>query len=209
MIFLLGGPPRVGKSIISEEMRVKYAVSVVSTDALGAALERVLSPETDPDLFVFSRFNELTEAQRLEILLDDPDAHINFVKRESLVVWRAVEAYLRKENEVGRDVLVEGTAVLPELVGRLGDIPHRAVFIGNQGEGHAENIRKSAAENAHDWMRDASDQYVSAYAKFVMRMSGCIEQETRKYGFKYIEMDGRSFGDAAVEVINALGLDDR
>jgi 2-phosphoglycerate kinase len=43
MIFLLGGPPRVGKSIISSEIRQKHAVSVVSTDTLGAVLENVLS----------------------------------------------------------------------------------------------------------------------------------------------------------------------
>ncbi len=39
MIFLLGGPPRVGKSIISSKIRQKHAVSVVSTDTLGAVLE--------------------------------------------------------------------------------------------------------------------------------------------------------------------------
>ena len=58
MIFLLGGPPRVGKSIISSEIRQKHAVSVVSTDTLGAVLENVLSPESAPDLFVFGKFNE-------------------------------------------------------------------------------------------------------------------------------------------------------
>jgi 2-phosphoglycerate kinase len=55
MIFLLGGPPRVGKSIISSEIRQKHAVSVVSTDTLGAVLENVLSPEAAPDLFAFEK----------------------------------------------------------------------------------------------------------------------------------------------------------
>ena len=57
MIFMLGGPPRVGKSIIASQIRQKHAVSVVSTDTLGAVLEKVLSPETTPDLFIFSRFS--------------------------------------------------------------------------------------------------------------------------------------------------------
>jgi len=52
MIFLLGGPPRVGKSIIANEIRQKHAVSVVSTDTLGAVLENVPSPEAAPD-FLF------------------------------------------------------------------------------------------------------------------------------------------------------------
>jgi 2-phosphoglycerate kinase len=57
MIFLLGGAPRVGKSIIAAEIRQKHALSVVSTDTLGAVLENVLTPEAAPDLFLFSRLH--------------------------------------------------------------------------------------------------------------------------------------------------------
>jgi 2-phosphoglycerate kinase len=49
MIYLLGGPPRVGKSIICSEIQQKQAVSVISTDTLGTVLESVLSPEAAPD----------------------------------------------------------------------------------------------------------------------------------------------------------------
>jgi hypothetical protein len=89
---------------------------------------------------------------------------------------------------------------------QLDDIPHRVVFIGNQGENHKENIKKSAEENAHDWIRDVSDQYISAFAMFVNRMSTYIEQETKKYGFEYIEMDKEVFGNVTEEVMKSLGL---
>ena len=59
MIFLIGGPPRVGKSRISNEIRQKHAMSVVSTDTLCAVLEKVLNPEAAPDLFVFDKFNRM------------------------------------------------------------------------------------------------------------------------------------------------------
>ena len=64
MVFLLGGPPRVGKSIIAGEIRRSHAVSVVSTDSLSTVLENVLSPEAVPDLFVFGKFNEMPMAER-------------------------------------------------------------------------------------------------------------------------------------------------
>jgi 5-enolpyruvylshikimate-3-phosphate synthase len=89
---------------------------------------------------------------------------------------------------------------------QLEDIPHRVVFIGNQGENHKENIKKSAEENECDWMRDVSDQYIGAFALFVKRMSGYIEQETKKYGFKYIEMDKELFVDVTEDVMKSLGL---
>ena len=206
MIFLLGGPPRVGKSIISSEIRHKRAVSVVSTDTLGAVLENVLSPETTPDLFVFGKFHEIPMAERVKLIMNDPAELIDYVRRESYIVWKAVEAFIRRENNEGRDALIEGVAVLPELMSQLEDVPHRVVFIGNQGENHKENIKKSAEENENDWMRDASDQYIGAFALFVKRMSGYIEQETKKYGFKYIEMDKELFGDVTEDVMKSLGL---
>ena len=209
MIFLLGGPPRVGKSIISSEIRQKHAVSVVSTDTLGAVLESFLSPEAAPDLFVFGKFDEMPMAEQTKLIIADPTELIDFVRRESRIVWKAVEAFVRRENDEGRDALVEGVAVLPELMSQLEDIPHRVVFLGNQGENHKENIKKSAEENEHDWMRDVGDQYIGAFAMFVKRMSAYIEQEAKKYGFEYIEMDKESFGDATEKVMKSLGLSAR
>ena len=206
MIFLLGGPPRVGKSIISSEIRQKHAVSVVSTDTLGAVLENVLSPETAPDLFIFGRFYELPMAKRVELIMEDPAELIDYVRKESYVVWKAVEAFIRRENDEGRDILIEGVAILPELMSQLEDIPHQVVFIGNQGESHRENIKKSVEENEYDWMRDVSNQYIGGFALFVQRMSYYIEQETKKYGFKYIELDKQLFGDATEDVMKSLGL---
>jgi 2-phosphoglycerate kinase len=206
MIFLLGGPPRVGKSIISNEIRQKHAVSVVSTDTLGAVLENVLSPESAPDLFVFDKFNKMPMAERVKLITKNPAELIDYVRKESHVVWKAVDAFIRRENDEGRDALIEGVAVLPELVSRLENIPHRVVFIGNQGENHKENIKKSAEVNERDWMRDVSDQYISAFAMFVKRMSAYIEQEAKKYGFEYIEMNKELFGNVREEVMKSLGL---
>ena len=206
MIFLLGGPPRVGKSIISNQIRHKHAVSVVSTDSLGAILENVLTPESAPDLFLFYKFNKMPMAERVKLITKNPAELIDYVSRESHVVWKAVEAFIRRENDEGRDVLIEGVAVLPELMSQLDDIPHRVVFIGNQGKNHKENIKKSAEENEHDWVRDVSDQYISAFAMFVKQMSAYIEQEAKKYGFEYIEMDKKLFGNVTEEVMKSLGL---
>jgi len=55
MIYLLGGPPRVGKSIIASEIRQKHALSVVSTDTLAAVLQRVLSPVAAPQAIILLR----------------------------------------------------------------------------------------------------------------------------------------------------------
>jgi 2-phosphoglycerate kinase len=206
MIFLLGGPPRVGKSIIANTIRQRHAVSVVSTDTLGAVLENVLSLETTPDLFIFDRLQAMPVAEQVKLVLQDPTTLIDDVRTESCIVWKAVEAYIRREQDEGRDVLIEGVAVLPDLVSQMDDLPYRVVFIGNQGENHQENLRKSAEVNEHDWMRGVSDAYLEAFAIFVNRMSADLKQQVRKYGFKYIEMDNKSFDEVTKEVMNSFEM---
>ena len=206
MILLLGGPPKVGKSTISGKVRQKHAVSVVSTDSLGVVLGNVWIDETAPDLFVKDKFAKIPLADKEKLLTKDHTDLIEFVRRESHVVWKAVVAFSRREYEEGRDVLIEGVAVLPELVNQLDNIPYRVVFVGNQGKGHNENIKRSAEDNEHDWMRDRDDLYISIFASFVNQMSAHIEKEAKRYGFEYIEMEKKSFSSVTEEVMKSFGL---
>jgi len=167
MIYLLGGPPRVGKSVLSRTITKKHGINVVSTDSLGAVLENVLDPELEPGLFIVNKFNGMSVEDRMNLM-------------------------------------VEGVAVLPELVSQLRNVAYRAVFVGNQGNDHKENIKKSAKENDHDWMQDASDEYIEAFAMFVAEMSRYIEKEARNYSFDYIEMGNKTFNDAVDQVVGSL-----
>ena len=131
---------------------------------------------------------------------------IDYVLKESHAVWKAVAAFARRENEEGRDVLIEGVAVLPELVNQLDDIPYRVVFLGNQGEHHKENIKKSAEQYENDWMRDRSDQYISIFALFVNQVSVNVELEANKYGYEYIELSKKQFTSIPEKVMMSFGL---
>jgi 2-phosphoglycerate kinase len=206
MIFLLGGPPRVGKTLISGDIQQKCGLSVVSTDTLSAVLEDVLSPQVAPDLYVFARFYAMPIAEQVKYISTHPAKFLDYIRRESHVVWKAIKAFIKRESEQGRDALIEGVAVLPELVNDLEGIPHRVVFIGNQGEEHKEHIERFAAENELDWMRGASDPFIHSFAAFVKWMSEYIHHEAMKYGFEYIEMDRKSLEDVTMEVLESLGL---
>ena len=201
MIYLLGGPPRVGKSIIAKMITREYGISALSTDSLGASLESILEPEAAPDLFAVNRFNEMGEADRIRLMAEKPTTRIEYQLAESAAVWRAVKPFAMKEQDEGRDLVIEGVAVLPELVAQLDGIDYRAVFVGYHGQ---ENIQRSAMENSNDWMSHFSDAYIDAFAIFVAEMSTYVEKEAHKYGFEYIELDGKPFRDAVAEVVHSL-----
>ena len=204
MIYFVGGPPRVGKSIIAKAIARQHGISTVSTDSLGAVLETVLDPKAEPGLFAISRFNDMPEADRIRIMVENTTRRVDCQIEESAAVWRAVEPFVLREQDEGRDLVAEGVAVLPELVTQLEGIDYRAVFVGNQGHKLKENIKRSARENEHDWMRHASDEYIDAFATFVVEMSSYIEKGARRYGFEYIELDGKPLNDAVAEVVDSL-----
>ena len=204
MIYFLGGPPRVGKSIIAKTISSKYRINVVSTDSLGAVLENVLDPELEPGLFIVNRFNEMCEEDRIELMVMNTTERISYQIEENRAVWKAVVPFVQREIYEGRDLVVEGVAILPELVNQLENVDFRVVFIGNQGNEHKENIKRSAQELGHDWMQDASDKYVQAFAVFVMEMSKYIEREAHIYGFNYIEISSRPFNDAVCQIVDSL-----
>ena len=94
--------------------------------------------------------------------------------------------------------------MLPALVTRLEGVDCRAVFVGHRGENHEENIRRSAAGDDRDWMRDASDDYIHAFAVFVKQMSRSIAKEAHEHGLAYVEMSEMPFSDAVDAVIRSL-----
>ena len=204
MIYFIGGPPRVGKSIMASEVTRRRGISAVSTDSLGAVLEAVVDPERDPDLFAVVRFDEMAEVERIELLLKNQTRRIDFQLEESAAVWQAVEPFAVAEQEAGRDLVAEGVAILPELINRLVGVDYRVVFVGNQAHTHEHNIKRSARENKHDWMRHASDEYAEAFAGFVVEMSRYIEREARRYGFQYLELQGKPFTNAVAEAVDLL-----
>jgi len=160
VIYFVGGPPRVGKSIIATAITRQHGVSAVSTDSLGAVLETVLDSESDPGLFAVNRFNDMAETDRIELLAGNPTKRIDYQLEESAAVWRAVVPFVLREQEERRDLVAEGVAVLPQLVNQLAGVDYRVVFVGNQAHTQEHNIKRSARDNEHDWMRHASDEYV-------------------------------------------------
>ena len=204
MIYLLGGPPRVGKSIISRTITGRRGISAVSTDSLAAILESVLGPTLEPRLFAIEKLERRSPEGAGGWMAQSSVARMSCLLEESRAVWSAVRPFIGRESEEGRDVLVEGVALMPGLTAGLEGVDHRAVFIGCQGDDHKRNITQGAAGNQFDWMRHASDEYIARFADFVAEMSAYIEREAREHGYPYVEMGQVSFSEVAGLVEDAL-----
>ena len=114
-IILLGGAPKSGKSTIARCIAERLACDLVCTDDLGLAVRSLTTPESHPDLHPMARVDyhdyylERSVAQLWHQAL-----------RAHRALWLAIVEVIRARVAWGRPAVVEGWALLPELVAGLG-----------------------------------------------------------------------------------------
>lgn len=192
--YLIGGTPRAGKTTLTIKFIKQKPMLAASTDAIRYTLRRVIDKEKEPDLFKSGKFISNDPAQRHHLI-----THVHEVVEqqndESKIVWKSVQNFINSNLEDGFDVLVEGVAILPELV-KQADFDYSAVFLGNQSDEHFRTILNSARGNPNDWLHKLDDETIQAYCCFGQQFSKYIENEAKKNDLPYIETSDTEFNQS-------------
>jgi len=190
-IYLIGGPPRTGKTTLTMRFLRERPVLAASTDAVRYTLRQIMNKNQQPDLFHMGKYTS-NEPAEIEYLLTHPNEVIDVQNRESAIVWQSVRNFIKSNIDDGFDIIIEGIAVLPALIQTL-EYPHTAIFLGNQSDTHFQIILKSARRNRNDWMHNLSDEAIRAFSSFNQAFSVYIESEARKHKVPYVEVRDDDF----------------
>lgn len=187
MIYLIGGPPRVGKTQLVNYLVRQQPMHAVSTDAIRYMLRRAV-PESalNSDIFIHFRTDVL------ELWGRDNQKVLDEQNRQSRAIWPAVVEFMKSYNEDGIDLIVEGVAVLPDLVKGL-DFNHKVIFIGNRADTHEDTIKERAAANPRDWMRDLDSETSAKAIAFFKMMSEYLQNEAQANHMSYVEVSDENF----------------
>ena len=185
MVYLIGGAPRVGKSIAAKTLADEKKCLVVSTDDLSEQV-KMATPESERlSKFPFPGFsgkaaeNILTSEQLVEL---------------QLVTARSVEAELCRmvvemvnKNE---SVVIEGVLILPEqaleLITKHGDENIRALFVGSSDvELVVAGILKN--DRADNWLRESNEEVIRQVADFSVVYSEYVCDQAETTGLDYME----------------------
>ena len=167
MIYLIGGAPRVGKSILAQNI----GVSCLSTDTL-------CTEDTDMQ---FSQVMHLGTEKIVEIQLS---------KARSMT--RPLEQFIESQLETQTDFILEGVHLLPSLVSNFHkkcDIDMRSIFVVSlDRELVLSGLRSDTREQ--NWMRSASDEMQEAMADFVVEYSTELKSQAEKENLSAFERTG-------------------
>ncbi len=191
MIFLIGGPPKCGKTTLAKCLAHKRRIPWISADTLQNVVWAYTPKTKRPALFPHNRqrmpsndkyYSEYSSRQIVQ-------GYIGQAKTSYDAIRMTVETYL----EDGENIIIEGYQVTPEIVHRIGkkygQKNIKAVFLVRCDEQKfVLDVRKSVTPN--DWIlrRTKNETTYWRIAKMVVEYSRYFETEAKKHRLKTFDM---------------------
>ena len=205
MIYLIGGPPKCGKTTLAKILSKSLGIPWVSTDTLQCVIKPYMNKEDFSKKFP-------TSYQRGK---DNDEKYSKFSSREIIAayqqqaktVYEAVDMFTICELTDGNDFIIEGYHIEPELVAELNlKYPEKikSIFlVKSDKHKFVCDIKKSTTPN--DWIiaRTNKDETYQKIANMICEYGNFFEKESEKYGFKVLNMDN-DFDNQIKEASNYL-----
>lgn len=202
MIYLIGGAPRTGKSIISNLLMQELSISWLSTDVLRTVIHDVTPAEEQAIKFPYGGFtsaDQLTEMQVKQM--------VDWQITETNSLQTCINSLIRHQIDVRDNQILEGVHLSPQHIRMLMDNPLfkdqiRSVFIISTDESiQLESMRKNTSH--FDWLAGASDEAFESVANFVVAYGKWIQKECERYNLPYVVRKGK-FNEENQEILKSL-----
>lgn len=194
MIYLIGGPPKCGKTTLAKKLAHDLRVSWISADTLQNIAWAYASKEKHSELFPHSYSRKEKEGND-EFYSEYSSQHIieKYIaqgKTTYAAIGMMAETYLKDED----DFIVEGYQVTPEIVDcilkKFGNEHIQTVFlVKHDTRKFIRDIHKSATPN--DWIlrKTKEESTFGKIADMIVEYSHYFEEEAKKYGLRVFNMD--------------------
>lgn len=192
MIYLIGGPPKCGKTTLAKKLSRELQIPWISTDTLQNIVWAYSAKEKRPELFPHSylRGDSNDEFYSQNNTSDIVKGYIAQGETCYEAISMMAQTYLTDED----DFIVEGYSVTPEIVDKIfnkfGREHIRAVFLVKHNEEQfIKDVHRSNTPN--DWiLRKTKEEATFAkIAQMVSAYSRYFEEKAGKYNMKVFKMD--------------------
>jgi 2-phosphoglycerate kinase len=205
MIYLIGGPPKCGKTTLAKYMLREHGIPWVSTDALeciaGAYIDPAKRPAALPHAYMKGENNDETYAEYTaeEIM----QGYIE----QSAIAHEAIRMFALSENAEQNDFVIEGYHVTPTIANALSiELPDsiKTIFLVRTNSAQlAKDFHLSTTQN--DWIlrKTHKQETFSKIAEMLCMYGTWFEGEAKKYDLPIQNMD-KNFSDALKQASTLL-----
>lgn len=185
MIYLLGGAPRIGKSIAAKRLAAQIGAQALTADDIGSEYSAKLPEAERTEKFPFPGFS------------GDPSANVlppSELTRLQLIEAKSMEPEFRRliaeAVASGKDFVLEGVQVLPEFAKDIVDHSQpgtvRTLFVGSED---VARVMDGMAKNTSpdDWLRDSDTEVIKQVASFAVDFSAWLKKACEDSGLPYFE----------------------
>ncbi len=171
VLYLVGGPPRVGKSALAQRLVRSQAIPWLPADVLRTVLRRVVAE------------------------LDTVDSDPVDAERLAEVMYPHIEQAAEVCAEEAERFLIEGFELAPwypaRLQAALPGVQIRACFLGHRSFCADDLAAYQGPKPQHE--REASHAELTAAAAWIRRRSHQLAEQCRTAGVAYLDVGERSF----------------
>lgn len=196
MVYLIGGAPRSGKTILSRELGKKFGISWISVDSLESIVKRYIPKEQHDVHFPKDRFRELIEKSN-DIMYQNNSAEeiAKAYIAQSKISWKAIEVLVECMIADQEDLIIEGHQIHPELMRKLinkyGEANLTALALTKTDIDDIVNTaRQGKSEN--DWFinKTVNPDVHYKIAKMISEYSKYLEREAAKNNITIVTYNG-------------------
>jgi 2-phosphoglycerate kinase len=191
MLYLIGGPPRCGKTTVAKRLAAALGCSRVPADYLSTAFTNYIAPEDLPTRY--PSWNTATIDERYQRY----SAHeiITNYRTKAATAWPGLRDFLSYALYDQHTMVVEGYQIEPAMVHELQathpQFPIRVLFLIKDDRQQLEaDLRRST--DPEDWvLRSASlPETFERIAALVSSYSEFIRETANHYSYSVCVMDG-------------------
>jgi 2-phosphoglycerate kinase len=210
MIYLIGGPPRCGKTTLAKALSKKLKISWISADALECASRPYVPKKNQKKKYPYSYLRGHGKDRNNDEFYSiySTTKIISVLKKQAKTVETAVEMFIAHELDNHNDYIIEGYHITPafrtKMVKTYGKKNIRTVFLTKfDAEQFAKDVHKSSTPN--DWLLvlTKKEETFLKVGKMVAKYSEYFEKEAKKFKLKTVNMD-KNFSKQIKEAVKLL-----
>ncbi len=196
MIYLIGGAPRCGKTILSRTLAERKRISCISTDTIHQMILASTPKAQREKKFPYSKLQREAEPYG-DVNQNPPSVLLRAEITEAKSLWPSIKAMIENCIESKQSYIIEGVALMPDLVESLKKEPYwHEIDLVYLVKNDLEEILDGFARNtsSHDWLSGAKNnpELLKRVAKMVQVKSEYIINLAHNIGFTVVDT-GKNF----------------